>query len=455
MYLLSLTTAIVLSVALHEIFLTPYYLYHVERGLLDVYDQIDKVADREDLQNLLEEIDLEKQVGILISDKNLKNVILSYDSVGRLSNTLDHLDRDIHHLITKEKENLETQHIIVREEEGNQPPRLVFVKKLSNDGFCVLTHPLESLEKNVNAISQFYIIVGGLACIIGTISTLILSKQFTKPILEITTVTESIANMDFTQKIQYKSLDELGNLANNINFLSSKLEQNTIALQNEIQFQKILSQNMSHELKTPISVIQGYIEAVSFDVVSDEATKLEYIQIAQKECQRMTDLINEMLHLSKISVCQDIQKISFHPEEFTSKLLEQQGPLLQQQQIQLELDLEDHHIWGNVELLLQAIGNFVTNAVKYGDGGSLTLRFYQQEDRSIFSLYNSGNRIPIKEIDKIFDIFYMTDKVRSRENNSHGLGLAFSKAVAELHQGRCYCLNREEGVEFFFEIPIK
>lgn len=455
LFFLSLLVALFVSFFLNYVMFRPYYIKYIEERLLTVVDLVELQIHEEDLQSVLEAIDLERQVGIVIADRHLHNVILSYQEMRILEDRLERLDRQVHSLITNELEKLEHEHIFETLATDGEFPRLVLVKKLSTGSYCILTHPLESLESSIDATSKFHLMAGAVACFIGGISTFFFSKQFTKPIIEISQVTEGLSQQNFQQSIQYSSQDELGQLAHSINVLAQKLELNQNALNNEIAFQKILSQNMSHELKTPIAVIRGYIEALSYGVVEEPEQQQEYIQIVLEECDRMTVLINKMLQLSKLTAYHDMEKKSFTAGDFTEALLEKSRTLLIQREIPFTYEISDLVLWGNIDLLLQGVGNFLTNAVKYGDQKEIHLTIREEGEDTLIIMYNSGCSIPEDELGKIFEVFYMADKVRSRENNSHGLGLSVTKTVADLHNGTTYCENVGKGVQFVLKIPQK
>lgn len=308
----------------------------------------------------------------------------------------------------------------------------------------------------MNAVTQFHFLVGAIACLVGVVTTLFFAKRFTKPIIEISQATEGLSQLEFQQQITYSSPDELGHLASSINRLSRKLEENRSALKNEIAFQKVLSQNMSHELKTPISVMKGYLEGITLGVAESEAEKDEYLQIVLSECDRMTDLINRMLQLSKLTSFQEqgLEQDWFTGEEFSSQLQDHWEALLRQQGLTLALEVTSLNCYGNQELLLQGVGNFISNAVKYGDNGQLRLILKQENQVQLFSLYNSGSVLPEAERGRVFDVFYRIDKVRGRETNSHGLGLSVCKTIAELHGGEAFCAPLEQGMVFTLKIPL-
>lgn len=455
-FLFTLLLSLTISYILHTVFFQPYYLKMYEKRMLSIYDSIEAELDSEYFLDIIIDLDYSQQVDIVIADRNLRYAVRSHERGSSV--TEQRLDMDFHNLITYEYETLQSSYLCEPLLTDSQPPRLVFIKKLSNEKYCILTHPWENLETNMEDITEFHFLVAAVACGVGILATLIFSRRFTKPIIEISKATEGLSQLDFQQKITYTSQDELGHLAHSINTLSNKLNENRTALKNEIAFQKVLSQNMSHELKTPISVMKGYVEGVYHGIANTEEVRQEYLEIVLEECDRMTILIDRMLHLSKLTSFQEqgLENDFFSALTFKGNIQSHCGVLLQQNNLTLEEEEQessDLPFYGNLELLVQGFGNFISNAVKYGDKNILRLSLSQEEDYQYFSLYNSGNLVPEEEMTRIFNVFYMVDKARSREGNSHGLGLAVIKTIAELHHGEAYCTQEVDGMVFTLKIP--
>lgn len=450
--LLSLLVAVSLSLLLHFVFFRPFYLNHTENRLLGVFEEIEAHLYEENFHEILKELDYKHQAGIIIIDKNFE-ATLFYQNL--TSSTEEGVFKDLKNLIEKSKDTLEYSHIFQQLEGDGELHRQIFIKKLPDDSYCVLSSPLEVFESSMDAMDEFHLMAGSIACISGVIMTIFCAKQFTKPIISISKATDSLSRLDFQQKINYESQDELGQLASSINLLSEKLEKHKNALKDEVDFQKILCQNISHELKTPISVINGYLEAIFYGAIQDEQKKTEYIKVAINECGRMTNLIDSMLHLSNLSSFQEkgLEKQLFSSQEFEKQIRSHCDSILQKNNIVLEGEFQPLGIWGNEELLLQAFGNFVSNAVKYGDGNEIRMSLEKDNQWIYLCLFNSGNAVPVAEQERIFDFFYMIDKVRSRESSSHGLGLSLCKTVAKLHQGETFCESISGGMKFTLQVP--
>lgn len=455
LFTISMLSTVFMSFFIHFTFFEHYYVYQMEKRFLSIYEDVSKGFGDEDFQSLLSAIDRREQVGIVVADSRLRSAIYSHPMAGEGGG--QPLERELHSLLNDELEYLRSgeEYIcsFIQGDEG--PDRLVFAKRLPSGDFCILTNATGVIEGSMEVTSNFHLVAGGIAALVGLMFVLIFSKQVTRPIIAMSEVTEGLSQLDFQQKVDVESRDELGQLGQSINILSQRLEEHREALKKEIAFQKVLSQNMSHELKTPISVMKGYLEALSYGVASTKEEEEEYFQVIIEECDRMTQVIDMMLHLSKLTTFQEngIEKEYFSAQEFQERVLGQSRNLLLQHQVASRSLCEDVEIYGNEDLLLQAYGNFVTNAVKYGDHKVIISSITTVGEMLVLKLYNSGLQLSQAECEKVFDVFYMVDKVRGREANSHGLGLSVTKTIAELHGGEVGCEPEEEGMSFFLKIP--
>lgn len=460
LFLISLLVTLSVSFGIHFLLFRVFYLNFVETRLFATFGTIEELIDYDNFYEQVAEIAFHQQTGVIIADENLEYAFFPHiltqetkdKTINQLKSMLEFNDVDLE----KSYHIMMLSNLTKDDEQEQEQERLVFVKKLSSGDYCFLSHQLESLESSIDAMNQFHIIAGSFGCLFGIFTTLIFASSFTKPIIEINKATQKMSQLDFEYQIEYHSQDELGQLANNINILSKTLDEYKTALKKEIEFQKILSQNMSHELKTPISVMKGYLEAISYGIAQKKGKQDEYISVVLHECEQMTELINQMLELSKLNNDLDnsLEKKNFTSQEFLSNIKKHHGSLLQQNNINFIEKAPEYDLWGNQELLVQGFGNFITNAVKYGDKKDIIFEIQQTQDSHILSLFNTGSQLQDDELTKIFDVFYMVDKARSRKQNSHGLGLTLSKSVALLHQGSVYCENKPNGIVFYLKIPF-
>lgn len=461
---------IVLNITFNILFLEDYYITTNEKSIGEIAKDVKQILEDANISELVEaserkinefdykiheslqHIDRYKNLSILVVNENYIPITASH----RLDNMKNiPIEKSLSKLIERKWDLLEDGYIYTTTIEENNMSRLVYIEKLSNQGFMILTRQLTIMQDNIKLSNNFNIIAGVIALLISGLLTIKFSKSFTDPIVEMSKITENMSNLNFENRISNNSKNELGVLGESINILSSKLEKNIRTLNDEIEFQKLLSRNMSHELKTPISVIKGYAEGLTYGIADTKEMKDDYLNTIIEECNRMDNLVQEMLELSLLnSENYILRKV----EEFEASLLEQKitklfKPSFDKNGIEFKTEVSKFYMNGNFTLILQAISNFIANAINYGDKKQISLNMYQDENFNIIEVFNSGNSIPQDEINNIFQVFYRLDKARSRSLNAHGLGLAIVELIASLHDGYVYADNIDDGVLFILKIP--
>ena len=215
--------------------------------------------------------------------------------------------------------------------------------------------------------------------------------------------------------------------------------------------------NVSHELKTPVTSIKGFVETLLDGASTDPSTVDRFLQIILNHTNRLHLIIEDLLSLSRLE--QSDQRITFHRFPLQAVLqptLEICGPRARERQIDISHRIEgDDHAWGNPNLLEQALVNLVDNAIKYSPSGStVKIETVNSERRLLFRVVDQGQGIRAQDLPRIFERFYRTDKARSRELGGTGLGLAIVKHIARAHRGEVTVDSTlGQGATFVIEIP--
>jgi signal transduction histidine kinase len=325
---------------------------------------------------------------------------------------------------------------------------------------------LQPVNEAVQVIKEFY-----LYFYIGAIITILLlsfiySNMIAKPLIKITKTASKMANLDFTEKCAVKSEDEIGALATSLNLLSENLDgaltslkdANT-KLEKDIEKEKKLTEMrkdfvaaVSHELKTPITLIEGYTQALNDDILEGEE-KQYFIDVIMDESKKMNNLVSDMLNLSQLESGNfKLVKEDFFLHELIKPFAKKFSSILNEKNITLKLNLMQNikvnADWNRIE---QVLTNYMTNAIRHiNNGGSITVRMIEKEDTISVAVENTGSEIEETEIMKIWDNFYKVDKSRTRKLGGTGLGLSIVKNIMLLHGGSCGVENTESGVEFYF-----
>jgi len=349
---------------------------------------------------------------------------------------------------------------------------LVLGTSLKNGDILLLQSSVQAIEEGVEITKDFYLYIGIISLIIGAIIALVFSKIITRPIIKLNDVAYKMAALDFSHKYEVSSNDEIGELGKTINYLSDKLdttitELNTVneKLKKDIEKERSLEKmrkefvsNVSHELKTPISLVYGYAEGLKDNVVKDEETKKFYCDVIIDEADKMGKLVKDLLDLSQLESGQfslDSGRVDING--LVKKAIEKYSPILKGKNINIIVETmeEGLNIEGDMARIEQVIVNFINNGINHIDESRiLKVSVREIEGKARVSVFNSGNAIPEEEMDKIWESFYKVDKARTRKYGGTGLGLSIVKRILELHKGSFGVSNLDKGVEFWFELEL-
>ena len=330
--------------------------------------------------------------------------------------------------------------------------------------------PLESIHSSVVLFSRFLLMAGVGAIIAGGILIYLVTSTMTKPILKLAELSGEMADLRFDVRYEGNSRDEIGELGENFNHMSDSLNRAITDLRNanrqleadlrekeEIdERRRLFLSNVSHELKTPIALIQGYAEGLQEGITEDPESTAFYCDVIVDEAQKMNQIVRRLLNLDEIESGQ----MEVHPEVFdlaelirgiagSTKMLA--GDKAAELRIDLPHSIPVDADQFMVETILQ---NYLSNAWHYvSDPGTVTISSVDGKPGCvILSVHNTGDPIPEEDIEHIWDKFYKVDKARTRSYGGSGIGLSIVKAIINAHHTRCGVINRDGGVDFWFEL---
>lgn len=336
------------------------------------------------------------------------------------------------------------------------------------DFYYVLTVTFQSITDSIRIFNSFTILVGLIFMIMAFITMYFISYTFTNPILQINRIAEEISNLNFSNRVKIDTDDEFGDLGDSINRMSTQLEQNILELQktNDRLAKEILYKtdvdkmrrefiaSASHELKTPLSLIMGYSEALKLSDISEE-TRNEYLNIILDETNKMNKLVMDLLKLSQIENKQvDIDTRDFEIRNLIEDTKNMFSLVGKEKNINFELDIEDHIVNSDYSQLQTVLTNFLNNAINHVNENKLIrISVETAENKAIrVSVFNTGDNIPDEEIKNVWDSFYKVDKARTRSYGGQGLGLSICKTTLDLLGYQYGIINLPDGVEFYFDI---
>jgi signal transduction histidine kinase len=411
------------------------------------------LAGKSDWEEQLLELDRNYGIGIRISDSDY-NVVYSSSAVAKGTDAKK-ISKEIREFLSSQKWLLRRDHSDVTVNDyGNE--NLIYARKLDNGNFLILSKSIKGIQESVTISNRFYLIVGIGLTLIGGAATLIVSRVITKPVIEMSRVAANIAELDFSERIDVATNDELGRLGTSINEISEKLSRSIGRMQQDIVRRKRLVRDLSHELKTPIGVIKGYAEGLQFGVADDPDKTARYCGVIAAECDRMDGMIRQLLELSRLENAETQLNSSVFPVERLLGALDTRFERdVEQKAIRLRMTARPGtQLKGDFELLDRALSNLLTNAIRYTpEQGEILLSVEMEEQNAVLRVFNSGAHIPAEELDRIWDVFYTMDRARGRGSDGHGVGLAIVQSILALHGGSVSARNTEDGVEFCLQIP--
>ncbi len=344
--------------------------------------------------------------------------------------------------------------------------------QLDSGAFVYIRTNYQSMQENVQISNRFLGYIGLMAIILGGVVLLIISNSFTKPILYMTDIAKRMSQLDFEAKYPVTTQDEIGMLGTSINTLSERLEKTISELKtanNELQkdieqktqideMRKDFLSNVSHELKTPIALIQGYAEGLQDNINDDKESWEFYCDVIIDESKKMNKMVKKLLTLNQIEFGNNqVTFDHFDVVQVLRSVIQSVSLLAEQKDAQIYMDeYAPVYVWADEYMVEEVITNYVSNAIHHVDGEkNIIVTLKERGDVVRISVFNTGQCIPEEELDKVWIKFYKVDKARTRQYGGSGIGLSIVKAIMESMNQKCGVCNHEDGVEFWFELDRK
>lgn len=368
-------------------------------------------------------------------------------------------------LLLKENKHIQYTTQTMDDEKNDIKYKLLIKPVKEKDGSVTYIYAMASLQpvdEAVQMVQDYYIYIIAFVLVLIFLASFYYSKQIAKPLLKINDTTKKIAHLDFTEKIPITSKDEIGDLSNNINVLSNKLHSHIGQLEQDIEKERKLENTrkefisgVSHELKTPLSIMKSCISILKDGVA--EHKKEYYFQAMEREVDKMDTLILDMLELAKFeSGTYKMKKDLFYIDSVIEDICEYLSVDIEKKELRVHKNICSVEVMANQSRIEQVIVNFITNAIRYTPNKEdIMISTIDEQDRIKVFIENKGTHIEEEQLDKIWDRFYRVDAARHRSQGGTGLGLAISKNILELHDAEYGAENTEEGVLFYFYLPKK
>lgn len=381
----------------------------------------------------------------------------------------------------------------------------------------IMSMPISSIQEAVGFFNHFLIFIGVTVLLGGAVIVYFASRQVAKPINGLARLSEKMSNLDFTAKYTGNAKDEIGTLGHSMNKLSDTLEK-TIGelktanneLQSDIENKMLLDKrrqefvaNVSHELKTPIALIQGYAEGLQDGMAEEPESRDYYCSVIVDEAAKMNKMVRQLMNLSSLEQGMDLPAIElFDLSTLVQGVLMSADILIRQRQAEVEVDIpEQCMVWADEFKIEEVITNYLNNALNHLEAPN-RIRIYteicsmHEEDTSIVNheggasgesaagrkaemnaaesaaeeglrkplegrrvirlhVSNTGKQIPEEDLEQIWEKFFKVDKAHTRSYGGTGLGLSIVKAIADAHHQSCGVQNTAEGVDFWFSLDAE
>lgn len=469
-----LFTLIVLWIV-NTCFLDDFYMRDKRQAMQANFQLINDAVENDQLEEESFLLELEKShanhnISIVVMDSSGKILLSTTPQTGEIFSQLLSalLMRD-----QKDKNIIETGEnyvILCQNDKRLGEEYLVLCGTLENGNLIMMRSAVEGIRESITISRKFLVYVGMVALCFSICAVIILTRRITKPLMALTELSKRMTNLDFDAKYNsQKRRNEVDVLGEHMNTMSETLEKNILELKNanhklqaditlkeeRQKSQQTFISNVSHELKTPIAVIQGYAEGLAEGIHEDPESREYYCNVIIDEAKKMNRLILSMINLNQIE--SGNSQIEFERINLTGMiqgLLATMSVLMEQNGITAIFEeTEPVYAYGDEFLVEQVLSNYLSNAIHYANGEKhIEVRLHTSDGKVRVCVFNTGDPIPEDSVDKIWDKFYKVDKARTREYGGTGIGLSIVKAIIDSFQQEYGVINHENGVEFWFEL---
>ncbi len=458
-----------------------FYIYSKTKALKSVYETVNNYYSNSqdgDLEMILEKIAIQNNFDILIRNEQNVNVYTSnkdfFSTFGQMNEMTSRFEKETGQTI---EEN--SKFVIKRMKDNkNGISYILLSSKLDNGYLLYIRIPVTSIQESVKISNNFLYLMAGFAILISAVIVSYVTRKFTDPILELNDIAKKMANLDFSHKYKITNADdEINNLGKSINEMSTKLEKTIKQLRNtNIELEKDIEEkskldemrksfisDVSHELKTPIALIQGYSEGLLENVNSDEESRKFYAEVILDETNKMDKLVKQLLELMKLEYGKrEFNDTKFNIVELEKEVIRKSQVMLDEKQIEVQIDSpEQINVLADDFYIEQVVTNYITNAIKHvkeKDGKKyikVTNTVDVEKNIVRVKVFNTGDKILEEHLARIWNRFYKVDESRNRAEGGTGIGLSLVKAIMKNYDKAYGAINKEDGVEFYFELELE
>ena len=323
-----------------------------------------------------------------------------------------------------------------------------------NLGIVIVSRPTVATTAVMARISSIFVMVSLLTVVVGTVAMGIIVGRQSDPLKQMARVARSFGHGDLNARVRLQDdyPEEVEDLALAFNNMATELQKS------EYQRREFVA-NVSHELKTPMTTISGYVDGI-LDGTIPENRHRYYLQIVSDETKRLSRLVRSMLDISRLQEgggIREEKKVHFDMEEALGQVLITFEKKITDKKLNVDVDMPEHPVFtmASQDMVTQVIYNLIDNAVKFcPEGGTLGLKLKEGGNKIYVSVSNDGETIPPEELPLVFDRFHKLDKSRSKNRDGWGLGLYIVKTIVSSHGENISVTSRDGTTEFTFTMPL-
>ncbi len=476
-----MTGTIVLCWIINNIFLENFYIQNKKNAIKDAYYRINEVVTYGGISSDAFRLELRKtcdmyNIGLLVIDAASNTQISSTRDVDKLQRRLyDNFfspGNDIAYL-----DEGSSWYMAKVMDQSTYTEYLEMWGLLDNGNLFLIRSPIESIRDSVKLSNRFLAYVGVGIAFISAVLIWFVTTRITRPIMELKNISEEMTKLKFETKYESRGQNEIDQLGEHMNELSSTLEKTISELKtanNELmrdierkeqidEMRKEFLSNVSHELKTPIALIQGYAEGLREGINDDDTENRDfYCDVIMDEAGKMNTMVRKLLDLNQLEFGNDVVTMErFDITALVKNFIVSAEILISRNDVNVRVDeSEPIYVWADEFKTEEIVRNFFSNAMNHVKGDKIIdvkYRLIEEEraNRVRISVFNTGEPIPEESIPHIWEKFYKVDKARTREYGGSGVGLSIVKAIMESMNQHYGVINYTNGVEFWFELETK
>ena len=470
---------IALLIIMNSIVLETFYTVSKISAVKKEYNIINDLYNIGDpsVLNQIKRDALANNFDILVEDENYMFIFSTNENFASMINQNSNITNRFR-VIEKNRQRIlySEENMVIKKIVFNGLNCILLSGELDNGYKLYIQIPISAIEESVRISNNLLLIIGMIAIIIAGIVASYVSKKFTNPILELNVIANKMSKLDFSQRYELTdSDDEINELGNSINIMSEKLEKtigqlrsSNLALERDIEekskideMRKQFISDVSHELKTPIALIQGYAEGLLENVNVDDESRKYYAEVILDESNKMDKLVRQLLELMKL----EYGKREFNNEQFNiceliNEVIRKCNVMLEEKGIKEVKFNEDKPvmIYADEFYIEQAFTNYFTNAIKHTKDVNgekyieIKIKENKNNDTVRISVFNTGDTLSDEDLERIWGRFYKVDGSRNRSDGGSGIGLALVKAIMNNYNSKYGAINKENGIEFYFDI---